>query len=283
MVYHADNMVLASIQEILRGPVNDVVVCEDIKSSLKDRYMLIVVKDRGCAKRLLAILQESEKELTGKKPCLKMFAENESLCFLFDYRPERKLERFAPGQLVSPVLQEKVCVNIVMECLSVALPYPLLYLVLDQGNIQLEKDNSVYFTYALDLSGLDESKNEAECVDRCVDILLQLLQHSPRKRLKSFELLRKKAERKAYRMFPELYRDIRLTAIPEKKPPFTQRVKNFWLRNKDRFFRILLVLCMISVIVALLMLLSQLIFGNIPFFRIFENSFGKIGTENLSG
>ncbi len=283
MVYHADNMVLASIQEIFRGPVNDVIVVENLRSTLKERYTLIVVKDRDCAKRLLAILQNSEKESAGKNPCLKMFAENEFLCFLFEYRPERKLERFAPGQLLNPFLQEKVCVNIVMECLSVALPYPLLYLILDQGNVQLEKDNSVYFTYTLDLSQLNEAKNEAACTDRCVDILLQLLQYNSRKRLKSFELLRKKADRKAYRMFPELYRDIRLSAIPEKKLPFTRRVKNFWLRNKDTFFRILLVLCTITVIVALLMLISQLVFGSIPFFRIFENSFGNIGTENLGG
>jgi len=43
------------------------------------------------------------------------------------------------------------------------------------------------------------------------------------------------------------------------------------------------VLCMALLATALLMLITQLIFGEIPWLRIFEHTFDEIGTENLHG
>ena len=282
MVYHADDMILSPVREILRGPVNDVLVCQDLRSSSRACYLLLAVHDRETAKRLLMVLQDSERGSGEEKPFLKMFTENELLCLLFPYRPDRRLDRFAQGQLVTPQSRERVCVNLVMECLSVPLPYPLLYLALEKENVHLLQDDGVYFTYSFDLSRMEESVGEADCTDRCVQILLSLLKKHSRRQLKSFELLRKKSERGAYENLPELYRDIRISALPEHKEPIRERLHGFWQRNRDTFFRILLRISVTAAVLALIILICQLIFGNFPLLRIFQNTFEVIGTENLT-
>ena len=282
MIYHADEMILSPIREVFRGPVNDVLVCQDLRSPVRSCYILLAIRDRETAKRLLLVLQNSQRETGGKKPYVKMFTENELLCLLFEYRPERRLDRFAPGQLVTPQARERVCINLVMECLSSPLPYPLLFLALEKENLHLLQDDGVYFTCCFDLSRLDESAGEAQCADRCVQILLSLLRKQSRRQLKSFELLRKKSDRGAYASLPELYRDIRISALPEKKASLKERSQGFWERNKDTFFRILLRLSIAVAVIALIILISQLIFGGFPLLRLFQNTFEVIGTENLT-
>ena len=276
-------MILSPVREIFHGPVNDVIVCQDLRSSTRACYMLIAVRDRETAKRLLQVLQNSQRETGDRQPCIRMFTENELLCLLFEYRPERRLDRFAAGQLLTPQSRERVCVNLVMECLSSPLPFPLLYLALERENVHLLQDDGVYFTCCFDLSRLDESVGEAQCTDRCVQLLLSLLRKQSRRQLKSFELLRKKSERGAYTSLPELYRDIRISALPERKASVRERAEGFWERNKDLFFRILLRLSVAVGLIALIILISQLIFGGFPLLRLFQNTFEVIGTENLTG
>ena len=284
LIYHAGNMALNPIAEIFRGPVNDVLICRDANAPASMRYLLWIIHDRACVKRLLPVFESGEgSSLTGEPAYLLRFTQNDLLCYVFPYREERRLAAFAPGQMTNAVIRERICVNLVIECLSSPLPYPLLYLLLHQECIHLEKDNSVFFLPTLDLSELDPEKGEEDCVAMCAQILLGLLEGGGRRRrqLKSYELIRKKLAKRAYSGFPELYHDIKVTAIPEHKLGWKARLKGFWIRNKDRIFKILLVLCIIMVILALIFALSQLILGDIPLLRLFERAFEVIGTETL--
>ena len=69
----------------------------------------------------------------------------------------------------------------------------------------------------------------------------------------------------------------------ERKPSLRKRLKGIWLRNRDRWFRWLLAASVVIVIVTVLVLLSQLIFGDVPLFRLFEHSMDVVGTERLDG
>lgn len=282
MVYHTDGMILSPVREVFRGEVNDVLVCQDLRSPVRACYTLIAVKDRSTAKRLLAVMENGRRESAGEEPYLRLFSENDRLCLLFEYREERRLDRFAEGQLTAMRDREHTAVNLVMACLSSPLPFPLLFLALSGGNTHLSQDGGVYFTCYFDLARLDESIGEPQCVDRCVEVLLSLLQRSSRRQLKSFELLRKKAKRDAYNAFPELYRDIRITALPEEKTGLRQRIKGAWQRNRDMLFRVLLRVCAVVAVLALVILISQLIFGEFPLLRLFQNTFETIGTEDLT-
>lgn len=286
MIYYSGNMELEVISEIFRGQVNDVVVCRNRLSAADARYTLLVVHDRDCARTMLRIMENNTR--SGESPCLGCMTQNEDLIFIFPYREERKFSSFAKGQVSGPRVGEQICVNVVMECLSNGLPWPLLYLVLEQDGVQITKDNSIYFTMCLDLSQLDAEKTERNCVSSCAGLLLGLLtaperngRSKKRKQLQSFDLMYKKTAKNAYSSFPELYQDIKLTALPEEKVSLKNRIKGMWVRNRDRLFRILLVLCTILVIVALAALITQIIFGDIPWLRLFQNNFDVIGTENL--
>ncbi|MBQ3497088.1 MAG: hypothetical protein IJA73_03070 [Oscillospiraceae bacterium] len=280
MVYYADGKELEVISTVFCGSVNDAYICRNRTSASGALYTLLVVRDRECAKKMLLLCGTD-----GAGAWLWHFAQNEELIFVFPFREERKFSAFARGQAVSAEVAENICVNLVMECLSADLPWPLLYLVLEQDGVQIAKDNTVYFTMCLDLAALDTERTERNCVSSCARLMMELLggAGAPRKRsrVRSFELIAKKSAKNAYGAFPELYRDIKLTAIPEERATLLDRARGAWRRNRDRLFRVLLVLCGVLAAIALAALATQMIYGEIPWLRVFQNTFDVIGTENL--
>lgn len=283
MVYYCERMELEVISERFRGSVNDVAVCRNRLSPAGALYTLLIVHDRDCARNMLQVMENGER--SGESPCITYLTRNEELVFVFPYREERKFSSFARGQAVGNGVAESIAVNTVMACMSSGLPWPLLYLVLEQDCLQISRENTVYFALNLDLKNLDPGKDERRCAASCAELLLELLDvpdgRKRSKQLKSYELIRKKSSKNSYAKFHELYQDIKLTARPAEKPTLKNRLKGIWRRNKDRLFRILLVVCILLVVTALAMLVTQLIFGDIPWLRLFYHTFDVIGTENL--
>ncbi|MEG1682284.1 MAG: hypothetical protein RRY95_00850 [Oscillospiraceae bacterium] len=277
MTFYFENMELEEVGILLHGRVNDVLVCCDLRSPAAAQYTLLTIRDSDCKKKLLSVLEKTR----GERPDWFCFARNEVLIYGFPYRPERKFSAFARGQLATPAIGEAICFNLIMACVSSPLPFPLLYLVLAGDGVNLTRDNDIFFTPVLDLALLDENISEKDCTRYCARMLITLLEESSKKRLKSGELLRRKCDSNSYSAFSELYRDIRLTAIPAEKTGFWARFRGFWRRNRDRLFHLFLALCVPLVILALVMLVSQLIFGDIPLLRLFRHCFEMIGTESM--
>jgi hypothetical protein len=279
MIFYAGDMVLESVRDVRDGPKNSVSICRDLNSPVGAHYTLLTVKDRALAKRLIAIFENSERvPPDGVSSYVACFTQNELLCYLFDYREERKIGLFAPGQITSAKAWESVCVNLVLACLSSPVPFPLLALSLETDNVHLEKDGTVFFTPYYDLTRLSEENGEAVCARKCAELMLSLL--GTKGRLKSAELMRKKLAKSAFRNLPELYRDIKVTELPERKN-LRAYAKGVWRRNRDRLFTVLLVLCVIAAVFAVIVLISQLLFGNVPVLRIFERCFDVIGLRSL--
>lgn len=283
MVYYCQQMELEVISERFRGKVNSVAVCRNRLSPAGALYTLLIVHDRTCARKMLQVMENGER--SGESPCITYLTRNEELVFVFPYREERKFSSFARGQAVSSGAAESIAINTVMACMSSGIPWPLLYLILEQDCVQISRENGVYFTMNLDLKDLDPEKDERRCAASCAHLLLELLDVTGGgkrgKQLRSYELIRKKSSKNAYGKFPELYQDIKLTAKPAEKPALKNRIKGIWRRNRDRAFRFLLVVCILLVVTALAMLVTQLIFGDIPWLRLFRHTFDVIGTENL--
>ena len=286
MVYYCERMELEVVSHLFHGSVNDVAVCRNRLSPAGALYTLLIVHDRACARTMLQVMENGER--SGESPCVTYMTQNEKLIFVFPYREERKFSAFARGQAADPGAAEAIGINLVMACLSSGLPWPLLYLALEQDCVQISRENSVYFTPNLDLKDLDPNKNERRCVSACAGLLLELLDVSGGKKrgrrskqLKSHELIRKKSAKNAYGGFPELYQDIKLAALPTEKTALKNRIKGIWRRNRDGLFRVLLAVCILLVVLALAMLVTQLVFGEIPWLRLFRHTFDVIGTENL--
>ena len=283
MIYYCERMELEVVSELFHGSVNDVAVCRNRLSPAGALYTLLIVRDRSCARNMLEVMENGER--SGDSPCITYLTRNEQLIFVFPYREERKFSTFARGQAATRGAAENIAINLVMACLSSGLPWPLLYLALEQDCVQISRENGVYFTLNLDLAALDLRKDERKCASSCARLLLELLEvtdgRKRSKQLKSYELIRKKSAKNAYARFPELYQDIKLTALPGEKASVKTKAKGIWYRNRDRLFRLLLAVCILLVVVALAMLVTQLIFGDIPWLRLFRYTFDVIGTENL--
>ncbi|MDR0433516.1 MAG: hypothetical protein LBH21_00465 [Gracilibacteraceae bacterium] len=280
MIFYAGDMVLASAREVFTGPKNSVFICRDIRSPLDAFYTLLTVKDKETAKKLVAVFENGRPPAAAaeERPYIACFGQNTLLCYVFAYHEERRLDLFAPGQIISMRDWETMSVNLLLACLSSPLPFPLLALALEQGHIHLRKDGTVFFTPYFDLTDLKEDSGEAVCARLCAERLVAL---QPRRgRAKSAELMRKKLAHNSLRGLPELYRDIKITEI-RRKSGLKAKAAGFWRHGQDRLFTTVLVVSAALAGFALIVFVSQLLFGEIPIFRLFERCFDLIGERSL--
>ncbi|MDR2163243.1 MAG: hypothetical protein LBO70_04795 [Clostridiales Family XIII bacterium] len=274
-------MTLKRVSLILQTEVNAVWGCRDFSAVGRPYYTLLVVTNRRIARDMVSVFALSEKE-TERPAYLHSFLWGEDICYLFPYRRERRLVDFVTGQTTTPAVSEQICVNLLLAGMESLLPYPLLFLTFRQGMVHIENDNSVYLTPYLNLTDLDLSISESDCVVACAQIMLDILGASKGKQLKSRRLLSKKVQREAYAHFSEVYHDFNITISSGKKKPLLKRFTEFFSERKDRIFRFILVISVICFIVAIIMLLNYLIFGDFAISKLFGHGLDTIGTEDLT-
>ncbi len=280
MLYQSQKMRLECVRTILRGSVNDILICRDLAVAVGSLYTLLVIKEHQTARRYLEAFERAG--LSAQDSYIDSFSAHGALCMVFEYRRERPIRDFYAGLAYALPECEEVCINLVVTCMACGLPFPILYLVLKQDQLNLSKDRTVYLGYQIDLSELDMGKTERDCAVLCASIIRELLRPKASLKAFSFQLLEKKISRRSYGRFTELYKDIRISAAPMGRLGIRKRFLRWFAGNEDAIFHFLLAACSVLVAVAGISLLSQLIFGDIPWLRIFFNGFKTIGTETLS-
>lgn len=279
MIYESPNMRLKCIHIVKKGTANDIMVCQDLNSSGGSLYTLLIVKKHKTARKFLEIFEKSEqKENSSIVEC---FSVESEFFIVFPYKQERLLLSFYNGKSYSLTECEDICINVILTCISSGLPYPILYLILEQRQLHLSRDHSVYLGYQIDLSELDESRTERDCTVQCARLLIELLEAKSSQKAVSYVLLQKKVAKRSYQKFTELYKDIRIAAAPKKKKGLLAALKRVFMRNRDRLFGILLWICVLLIIFVIASFLTQAFLGDIPWLRFFMNSFKTIGTESL--
>ena len=279
MTFRSRNMNYNAVSVIQRGTVNDCYTACPEGASDGREFVLVVIKDHETVKELMEA--ERLNHHAGESALIDSFTSGNSYVLVFPHRQDRPLDRFFVGEAYPLNRCEDICTNLLMSCMTCALPYPLLYLILDQGLVNLAKDDSVYFSYAVDLAGLDKTKTERDCAVKCADIMLSVLSTKQDVKNISYELLSRKSANNSYSRFTELYRDLRIASTPVEKRKILTRIRSFFYRNADLLFGILFWISLILGIIALVLLLTHLVWGDVPFLRIFFNSFKNIGTESL--
>ncbi len=279
MIYHVGKMALQETQVVFRGKVNDVLVCQDISTAGKAYYTVLLVHERAAAKLLMELYHKG-----GERARSTFVAEHiwkEQYLLVFDYVRERALEQFFSSEIATLAECEQLCQNLTVECMAGGIPYPVLYLQLLQDQIHISRDKGVYLGYCIDLTELSAENKERECATLCARKIFALLEGFNSGRATSYKLLAARTQKSGYQRFTDLYKDLKLAAVPLKKDGIIQRIKRFFRHHQDRLFRILLVFCLVVGIFALLMVLSQIFFSDVPFIRIFVNTFKVIGTESM--
>lgn len=281
MIYSIGGKKLNCIRKVQENAVNEVWVGQDVSAGgNKEHYTLLVVKKHETAKALMEIWEEGRKN--GRESGTQLVAYEDEFCIIYPYGKERLLEKFYNGSACTGKECVSICMNLIAECISSGEAWPVLYLMLSQGQVHLERDNSVSFSHFLDLSGLSAEIDERACAMECADMVLGIMkQNQDMEKTVGMKLVQKKLLKEGYSNFTELFRDVHMDAGAWEKVKFAERVKDFWQEKKSRILKILLVLSIILGMLALLMIFSQMVFGDIPFLRIFSNSFKEIGSESL--
>lgn len=277
MTYQTGNMLLQKTQDVFVGAINDVVVCRDIAADTTMFYTLLIIKDHLTAKRFL----ESFNTVADKNIIVASFTNQNDYIVVFKYDRTRPVSSFFDADISKTNECEQLCMRIVAECMSCGIPYPVMYLMLTQDQLNTERDGSVYFTYNIDLSELDTGIGERECVLECGKMFYEFLNRVGSSRTASFRLIEMKNRRREYRHFTELYRDFKASAIAFDDGDRKTRLKNAARKRKDGFLRIVFIICAIIIVIALITLITELIVGDAAFFRIFSNPFKTIGTETM--
>lgn len=279
MIYQTEHMLLQETQELLRGEVNDVIICRDLSVDVATYYTLLIIKQSEMVKRFLRIYEAAGEN--ARKDIITTFTWENQYIVVYTYEEERSIDRFFSSDIQKLTDCEQLCLRVAVECMSCGIPYPILYLQLAQSQLNMRHDKSVHLGYCIDLTELDETVDEKKCALTCARILFDLLEQVGGIKTSTYKLLRMKNEHGEYKRFVELYRDLEAAAVPLEKENLVERGKGVLQKYLDVLFRILLVLCIIAVICTIIMLITQAIFGDLPFMRIFFNTFKQIGTESL--
>lgn len=280
MFYQSQKMKLECVRTVRKNDINDILICQDLNTAARNLYTLLVIKEHQTARQYLEVFERAG--MSVRDSYIDSFSDRGALCMVFEYKQERSLRDFYMGESYTLAECESICINVIMTCITSKLPYPLLYLLLKQEQLHLSKDHTVYFSYQIDLAELDPEKSERDCAVACASVLRELLRAKASQKAFSYQLLEKKISKKSYDRFTELYKDIRIAGVSGQKQGIRKRIKAWFARRQDVLFRILLCICLVLGVLALVSILFQLIFGDIPWLRILFNGFKTIGTETLA-
>lgn len=273
MVFRTGKKQLTCISELFQGKNNGIYICEDREN--QEKYCLWAVKNHRLAGQLTEYFEgESIPENT------EIFSMGKIYYVMFPYREERKFTDFFPIESGSQEEAKELCRRAVFLCLTCGFPMPVLYLLLKQDCLNIGRDKSVYFTCRINLDEL-QMRTEAECTCCLSAYLEQMLEITGNTSWTGYRLMKMKNSRQHYKKFADLYQDIQSGVKMNKAGTFFDRCKRHLNEKKPVFLRILKVLCVLTGIVALIVLFGDLLFGESPFTRLFVNSFKMIGTESM--
>lgn len=277
MIYRSERMTLVAVMDAYHGEVNDVMICED-EQAKGAYYTVLKITDHNTVRKLLGVLEM----YPDKRDCvIDMFACEDGFLVVMGYCRTRPLTEFFGTGAQSRERAERISLHLVAACIGSGLPYPLLELALKQCQVHLRQDDSVDIGCVLDLKQLDPAGGERVCANACAHLVRKLLDQVPARRMVSLQLLNKKIPLQNYYTFRELYQDLHISSEGGPRRGLLGRIRAWGLRNQEGIFRVLLWISVFLLILVVLMALSNVVFGDIPFMRLFFNSFKRIGTESM--
>ena len=279
MTFESQKSSYTVVSTLLDGEANCCYVARLTDDMGGRSFSIIAVKNHDAIRMLMEA--ESKIEDLKNSQLVDAFSYGNDYILVFPYRQERPLSSFFVGESMTLSEIEDIGTNLLLACMTASLPFPILYLILEQEQINLSKDGGIFLSFNIDLKYLDLKRTERDCTVKCAQILREMLSTKADEKNISYELLSRKSENNSYNTFTELYRDLRIAAMPVEKRGLLVRIKSFFHRNADLLFGILFWVCLILGIVALILLLSHVVWGNVPIIRWFINTFKIIGTESM--
>ncbi len=296
MVYSEEERKWNPIWKVQEYEANDVWVAKDIPAGWHSAkalaspvpfgqgqacryYTMLAIKKHETAKLLMEIWETGKK--SGRNPQGQQVAGKDGFWVAYPCQKARPLDQFFQTEARSQEKCQKICQSLLAACISSKEPWPVLYLILKQRQIHMQKDGSIFLGYQIDLSQLNPDAGEQECAIKCAELMLELMQEPSKMHTAGRNLIEKKIQKEGYQDFLELLQDIHLDFPIQKKGKFKEKIGKFFRKKRKVLIRVLLACSLLIGIAAFLMLFSQITVGDIPFLRMFTSSFEKIGKESL--
>jgi hypothetical protein len=278
MTLNAGKIKYEVIREVNTGDVNDVYICRD-KADVSAPFKTIwVVKNREVSKALIAGFSKSYI-------CKECFVLNDYMCFVLPYTEPRPLFRFYIGTCMSKnCSRQQIWLDIVTKCITCKLPEGLLYLILEQNQINIAPDGSIEFGYNIDLTGYKENVTQTQNVTLCAKRILELIYMESIKGTDSAVLLlEKKLKRNKYDEFIQLFKDIKLIMQEDSEESKIKKLKRYVVTKQDVIYRVLSIVCIVLVCIVAVNFVGNIFLKDFSLWKIFTNSLKEIGTESMIG
>jgi len=281
MIYRLGERTWTSVQKVLDTKTNEVWTVQNSSEGEKKRYgTLLVIKSRKTAKLFMEVLEEGRTG--GRVSQAEIFSGSDELWALYPYGTERYLEQFYQRTGDDGKRCRQICVSLAAECLASGEPWPILYLMLDQGQIHIRRDGRISLGYHIDLGRLKRNVKERACAGNCGGKILWMMeQNRELERTAGLKLIQKKLQKEGYSSFAKLLRDLCMDSRFWERQKIRDRTADFFRRNQQGILKILLACSVFLTLLAGCMFLSRTVFGELQILRLFYNSFEKIGTESL--
>ncbi|MCI9384817.1 MAG: hypothetical protein HFH77_00405 [Lachnospiraceae bacterium] len=274
------------VREVLTGKANDVYVCRSCKEPAASRRTVWLVKDRRIAKSLAGNMGDL---------CEEIFMQGEKAGFVFPYVQERPLLRHYLGTIQGAgCIRRRIWLGLAARCITSGIPDAVLNLMLNQGQVNIQADGTVWFGFFVDLSEYNHSACGQDNVTDCARLFMELIRlEYGAGQVSAFSaqaavLLEKKLVRKEYHDGIQLYRDIklisRLDEAREKKVSVLGKIaalKKFLASKQDRIYSMLSCGCIVLVCIVIALAVGRLLFGTFSFWKLFGSPLERIGTESL--
>lgn len=272
MIFLSDKTRYRCISECIKGKKMDVYICE---SQELEQCCIWAVRDNLLARELTALLVADDRYLQ-----LDSFFMGELYCIVFPYREERNIRSFLPVKKKDIQWAKQLCQNIIFLCMSCRLPWELVYLLIEANKISLGSDGDVWFDFSISVVDIGK-KTEANCAVLLGNYLEEILDSLECENWSGYRLLCMKNRRRNYQSLSELYQDICNTTGVDGIEGIKSRIFRRIQEKKPVFIRWVKVLCLLIGCLAIVIFISNMVFDTSPLYRLFVNTFKKIGTESM--
>lgn len=272
MIFLSDKTQYRCISEYIKGKKMDVYICESLES---EQCCIWAVKDNLLAKELTALLVADDRYRQ-----LDSFFVGDLYCIVFPYREERNIRSFLPVKKKDIQWAKELCKDIIFLCMSCRLPWELVYLLIEGNKISLGSDGEVWFDFGISIVDM-EKRTEASCAVLLGNYLEEILDSLECENWSGYRLLCMKNRRRNYRSLTELYQDICNSTDVEGIEGIKTRIVLKFQDKKPVFIRGIKIICLLIGVLAIVLFISNLVFDTSPLYRLFVNTFKKIGTESM--
>lgn len=273
-----DKVNIKQIATLMECEANDVVLCYGFDGEI---LLGLKIKDRSLNVEILSVFAESGTK-SSSLPASGYIEED--MVFLFPYREERLLMNFIEkDDAMGPSTEGrlKVAREFTEVCIYSDLPFPLLYPVLSQSRINIDKNGEIYPDMCIDLVEFSTERTQQDCVTVLASMLCSFFENAKGKNAELKKLIAQKIERQSYSTFEEVYRDIRIFESIEKEKGLMNRLRQLSV-SQDSMYKFLKVCAFVVILFLLVVVVSMVIYGDVPLLRLFRNGFSQIGTRFLS-